>query len=531
MPADRVGSIFRERRERLGIPIDVAADATNIRARLLETLEGSDFGNYPPHGHAVGMLSSYARYLGLDPRPILERYEAEFASFEAGEEMATSAERTRKGLGRFGERTNAADKPLPRDAARKGGLLSRRSRHEEDDSASRLNAKLDNERIAEGDDRYKSGTVKVVGKRQTGSMPRVGSRRARSMAHAGAKDASGTASPRSSYRGREFSSASGSGAAARDARSRTAGRRADSSAASRSTAYGGTQARRTASRRLSAADAQSQRRTQVSPARQTVATSRTRGSYAEAARRARQHQQEEDGTASGGSTETLSFFGGVAVESDGSAETARRRPRTHRVSRTDPSQDSSSDDTLLARALGIVKSLFGESRTRLIALAFAVIVIGVVAAAAVLISTAGNANSGVLPVDGGAQDTSVTTQSPDAATTTVTTTNGSPVNVKISVAEGQTSLVSVTYDDDNAYSGTAVGPWERSFYVTDSLSASFGKASAVTVTENGNPVNFETKEDGSGSFNLVITTTTSSTETSTGNSGTQDGGSQGESGQ
>lgn len=522
MAAGSVGSIFRDRRERLGIPIEVAADATNIRARLLQTIEDSDFKNYPPHGHAVGMLSSYARYLQLDPRSVLEQYEAEYAAFEAGEEMATSADRARRGLGRFGERVNSADKPLPRDGVKRPGIRNRRLKHEEDDSASKLNEKLDKERVAEGDDRYKSGTVKVVGTRQTGSFRRVrpGSNRSRELD----SDSSGQMSPARDYR-------SGGG---RTRRADTAERRGSFESAaqrrySRSSSGSYSQSRRYGSSRDAASSAET--RSAASGSRSTGSYAHTRqdtptrsssrSAFEQSREAARRHQDEMSGSRGHeGKSDSLSFFGGVAVDEDRTSSAGRRRPRTHRVSETEQ-QEKSSGDTIVSQLLDLVKGIFSESRTRIIVLAFAVIVIGVIAAASVLISTAGNNSGDVLDVKGGAEDTSTTTQSPDSATTTVTTTNGSPINVKISVAEGQTSLINVTYDDDSAYSGTAVGPWERSFYVTDSLSASFGNAAAVSVTENGNPVKFETKEDGSGAFNIVITTTTSNTQTSSGNSTSQ----------
>lgn len=521
MPTGPVGSIFRDRREQLGIPIEVAADATNIRARLLQTIEASDFKNYPPHGHAVGMLSSYARYLQLDTRDILERYETEFSAFEAGEEMATSADRAKRGLGRFGERVSASDKPLPREGAKRSGVRNRRTKRDEDDSTSRLNEKLDKERVAEGDDRYKSGTVKVVGTRQTGSFGRIrpaggrGGRRGGAAEESGrARDArSGTASyhdrgVRSSGRTRLSASRSLSDEKTGSGPGRHAGHSSSSRLSSRA---GGA--------RLTSSPAEDTSRSNGTSSRSAFERSR------EAARR---HQEQMHSSKSTAGSESLSFFGGIAADADGASQEGRRRPRTHRVTQTEPA-DSSGKDTIVSQLLDLVKGVFSESRTRLIVLTFAVIIIGVVVAASVLISTAGNANTGVLDVQGGVEDNSTTTQGPDAATTTVTTTNGSPINVKIGVAEGQTSLINVTYDNDNAYSGTAVGPWERSFYVTDSLSASFGNAAAVTVTENGNPIQFETKEDGTGAFNLEITTTTSNTETKAGDSGAQkqdDGGEQ-----
>ena len=123
-----------------------------------------------------------------------------------------------------------------------------------------------------------------------------------------------------------------------------------------------------------------------------------------------------------------------------------------------------------------------------------------------LISTAGHGNSGIIPVQGGVVNDTTTTDGENAAHKTITTANGNPVIIKIEVAKGETSLVEVTYDGANAYKGTAVGgQFSREFPVTESFSATFSNPSAVTVTENGNPIEIATNEDGkSGSLYISI---------------------------
>ena len=49
-----------------------------------------------------------------------------------------------------------------------------------------------------------------------------------------------------------------------------------------------------------------------------------------------------------------------------------------------------------------------------------------------------------------------------------------------------------------------MGPWHRDFQVTQSFSASFGTPSAVTVTQNGNPIEIPATEDGSGKLEISI---------------------------
>ena len=57
----RIGSTLMSRRIELGISLEQASRDTNIRARMLEVIESGDYEQYPPRGHALGMLSSYAR--------------------------------------------------------------------------------------------------------------------------------------------------------------------------------------------------------------------------------------------------------------------------------------------------------------------------------------------------------------------------------------------------------------------------------------------------------------------------------------
>lgn len=70
----RFGDILSERRRQLGLSIDQAVSATKLRPHVLEAFERSDFDAMPPKGYAQGMISSYARFLRLDPRDVIEPY-------------------------------------------------------------------------------------------------------------------------------------------------------------------------------------------------------------------------------------------------------------------------------------------------------------------------------------------------------------------------------------------------------------------------------------------------------------------------
>jgi len=73
----QLGDTLRERRGTLGITIEQAEQATRIRGRLLEALEAGDYDRLPNAGYVRGYVSSYARFLELDPLPLLAMYKAE----------------------------------------------------------------------------------------------------------------------------------------------------------------------------------------------------------------------------------------------------------------------------------------------------------------------------------------------------------------------------------------------------------------------------------------------------------------------
>lgn len=73
----QLGDTLRERRSALGISLEQAEDGTKIRAKLLDALETGTYDKLPNPGYVRGYISSYARYLELDPVPLLAMYRAE----------------------------------------------------------------------------------------------------------------------------------------------------------------------------------------------------------------------------------------------------------------------------------------------------------------------------------------------------------------------------------------------------------------------------------------------------------------------
>ncbi len=69
---------LRETREKRGLTLRQAEQATRIRPRYLDALEVGDFARLPDGLSARGFVRNYARWLGLDPAQALAEFEAEW---------------------------------------------------------------------------------------------------------------------------------------------------------------------------------------------------------------------------------------------------------------------------------------------------------------------------------------------------------------------------------------------------------------------------------------------------------------------
>ncbi|MBI2756284.1 MAG: DUF4115 domain-containing protein [Chloroflexi bacterium] len=69
-----LGETLRQARLDLGVSLAEAEDATRIRRRHLEALEGEDWANLPPPVYTRGFVRTYAEYLGLNPAVMVDLY-------------------------------------------------------------------------------------------------------------------------------------------------------------------------------------------------------------------------------------------------------------------------------------------------------------------------------------------------------------------------------------------------------------------------------------------------------------------------
>ena len=71
-----IGSLLRETRIRKKIDITTVEDATKIRAKYLRALENEEWVVLPGPTYVKTFLRTYAQFLGLDPRLLVEEYRA-----------------------------------------------------------------------------------------------------------------------------------------------------------------------------------------------------------------------------------------------------------------------------------------------------------------------------------------------------------------------------------------------------------------------------------------------------------------------
>jgi cytoskeleton protein RodZ len=74
-----VGQQLREARIRQGIELSEVERVIKIRLKYLDAIEADQWEELPGEAYARGFLATYAQFLGLDERPLLEQYRATVA--------------------------------------------------------------------------------------------------------------------------------------------------------------------------------------------------------------------------------------------------------------------------------------------------------------------------------------------------------------------------------------------------------------------------------------------------------------------
>ncbi|MCB8987702.1 MAG: DUF4115 domain-containing protein [Ardenticatenaceae bacterium] len=88
---DELGHILREARETKGFTLEDVQEEIRINAKYLKSLEDGDYSALPTPVHVRGFLRNYARFLGLDPQPLLDRYESNLGRLPAKKAAPSSS--------------------------------------------------------------------------------------------------------------------------------------------------------------------------------------------------------------------------------------------------------------------------------------------------------------------------------------------------------------------------------------------------------------------------------------------------------
>ena len=84
-----------QRRRQLGLTCEQASRILKLREDVLVAFEEGDFESMPQSGYAQGMLSSYARYLGLNAREVVDLFQEELYEYVNGSGSHELRRRTR----------------------------------------------------------------------------------------------------------------------------------------------------------------------------------------------------------------------------------------------------------------------------------------------------------------------------------------------------------------------------------------------------------------------------------------------------
>ena len=95
MARPRFSEMLVSRRHQLGLSVGQASRVLKLKEQVLVAFEEGDFDNMPKSGYAQGMLSSYARYLGINPREVVDLYQEELYEHTHGTSSHELRRRTR----------------------------------------------------------------------------------------------------------------------------------------------------------------------------------------------------------------------------------------------------------------------------------------------------------------------------------------------------------------------------------------------------------------------------------------------------
>lgn len=514
MARPRFSDFLSNRRRQLGLTIPQASRVLRLKEQVLLAFEEGDWERIPRSGYAQGMLSSYARYLGLNPREVIDLFQEDLQAYADGQGGASShrqpkvADDPSRGRGRQGVVAPSKDNDLYGSAGPAGSILSGTlvgssylHSGEEHRGAS---SPLVNGRSAGYSERYLRQNGYATPGAEGGSLPPAG----------------GSTEPRDYPQGRPYTAR-----APRSSRVRqnAQGRAAASDRAGRTRSNRARQdARRYASTDIQTRDVSS-----------TMYDDDLRyGLAADTYRQASSAEVRETARSSVPAPQRPNV---------------RRRPST--ADRYRPSQRSAKPPR--SGVLGVLDAWFSDPRrtmlTVFVALAVALILVIVLSVRSCSAPAPEGGNRAQIPVtqsssdnnsgssdktsdSAAAQDSSTKTPAASSSGNDTAADANKPVEVEVSVPDGAAVWVEVKNGDKNEVAQTVTGPWNQKFTVNGELEVRTADPAQVTVTANGQPVSFDTSAAGIGTATVKGPSTDAAAGDGTGSSDGKTADGQGQNG-
>lgn len=476
MARPRFSEMLLARRHELGLSVSQASKILKLREDVLVAFEEGDYEHMPQSGYAQGMLSSYARYLGLNAREVVDLFQEELYKHHTGtssHELRRRTRDTQAGRGISGYDIVNEEGSRPKAYVEYRPLLP----------------------TAGGPAGDMGDFATTAPARPRSSVPLAGSRAVPSPARRTYQGGSPETRP---YNGVDPSRRSASSVARR--RAGTQRRRADGQT-SRLPREGRDFDENSRSARSYRRDDVSTRRVSPSEYTDDMRYDDPANPYAPASTISGRRSSRNIAQVERPNVRRR----GVPSGRGGTSARRGRRP----VRPQGP--------------LGAVRWFLSDSRR---ALALIIVLLTAVLTAILVLSvsscvsaknqgTTSGQNVAVNSVDQDESESSTTdvpetdTTSTDAADETTTTDTSAEETatptetiVEVTVADGSFSWLEITCDGTSEIADSVTGPWSASYTVYDSITVQTGTPDSVTVTVNGEPQEFTSKASGIGSLTI-----------------------------
>ncbi len=486
----RFGELLLNRRRELGLSIQQVANTIKIRPQIIEYFELGNFASMPPRGYAQGMISSYARFLGLNPTEIVNIYFDDLCAYENGGER------------RGGNLQGPAGPVSPRSSNESGRFYMVGSRPQSTRYGQRA---------------LQAGYVTENGSGSEIRAQRDRVRRTLPPAEASVPTASGTArNPRAGYG--DGSYASGERGRMRSTRLASGSRSAQGSSRGR-----GDDRSRSQRNGSSSMQPNGRRRPVPTASGRTRAagrdTYRDRGARRTPASRGRDGRRDPR-SARGAST--ASFLAGfdpkflIGVAAAILAILILLFVLLSRACSSNSSTTTLAEETAKAETTAKNSSSKSSSKKK---------------------KASSSTDDGDSDSSDDSDDTSTDQESSDTddsstdsttdATETSSDSGSSSITVKVKVASKKTAFLEVRVDGKLVFGRQATGPLTKEYTASESIDITTSKPSYVTITKNGKKVRYDSTTAGVARVSLAVPKTSSSSSTEDADASDSSGDSQG----